>query len=614
MCGVTAIFAYHPSSPLVDREELVRIRDSMSTRGPDAMGEWFSSNGRVAVGHRRLSIIDLSDQAAQPMCNADQSVVLSFNGEIYNYGELRAKLEKQGRRFRSSSDTEVILQLYELKGEAMLDDLRGMFAVIVWDKKRNTLLLARDAYGIKPLYYANDGWTIRVASQVKALIAGGKVSLETDPAGRVGFFLFGSVPEPYTSFQEIRSVPAGGLIRVDERGPSNPVIWQSLSRIYADAARESSPIDPREAEAMARSALLDTVRHHLVSDVPVGAFLSSGIDSSAIVGLMGDAGRHSVETITLAFPEFVGRTNDESRIAEQTADTYGTRHSTHYVSESEFRDEVRNILDAMDQPSIDGVNTWFVSRAAADSGLKVCLSGLGGDELFGGYPSFGDIPKWVRTMRIPSKVPLLGAACQRGFALLGLDSMGISPKAGGFVSYAGTFPGAYLLRRGLFMPWELPEVLGDDASREGLRRLRLIDHIGASLRPDPGTAFARVACMESSLYLRNQLLRDADWAGMAHSLEIRVPLVDTTLLRRIAPIGTSTASGMSKRLLASAPSVPLDDEIAARRKTGFTVPIETWLSNLRDTLDSWRSVPALTRSGCHWARRLAYAVASQSVP
>jgi len=317
--------------------------------------------------------------------------------------------------------------------------------------------------------------------------------------------------------------------------------------------------------------------------------------------------------MTLAFPEFAEQTHDESRIAERTARIYGTRHTTHRVSEAEFRGELANILEAMDQPSIDGINTWMVSKAASDSGLKVCLSGLGGDELFGGYPSFREIPQWVRKMRIPSHVPLLGTVCRLGFDLLGLESLGMSPKAGGFVTYAGTYPGAYLLRRGLFMPWELPEILGEDTTREGLRRLRLLEHIGGALRPDPGTAFARVACMESSLYLRNQLLRDADWAGMAHSLEIRVPLVDATLLGKIAPVAKSTRLGVSKNLLASAPSVPFGDEVVLRGKTGFTIPIEAWMSNLRDTLDSWRRVPALTKSGCHWARRLAYAVAHQSV-
>jgi asparagine synthase (glutamine-hydrolysing) len=381
-----------------------------------------------------------------------------------------------------------------------------------------------------------------------------------------------------------------------------------VSRIYSDDELDDAPKATGELEETVRAALLDSVKHHLVSDVPVGAFLSSGIDSSAVVGLTRDAGEYPIETVTLAFSEFATQIQDESRIAEQTAKTYRTRHTTHRVSEAEFRGQLPNILQAMDQPSIDGINTWMVSKAASDSGLKVCLSGLGGDELFGGYPSFQEIPRWVRGMRIPSHVPLLGSVCRLGFDLFGLESFGISPKAAGFVTYAGTYPGAYLLRRGLFMPWELPGIIGEDATREGLRRLGFLDHIGESLRPDPGTAFARVACMESSLYLRNQLLRDADWAGMAHSLEIRVPLVDTTLLGAIASIAKSGRSEISKRMLVAAPSIPFGDAVATRKKTGFTVPIEAWMSNLRDTLDAWRRVPALTRSSCHWARRLAYAV------
>lgn len=612
MCGVTAIYAFHPSAPPADRQELLRMRDSMRARGPDAKGEWFSDDCRLAIGHRRLSVIDLSERAAQPMCNSDQSVVLSFNGEIYNYPALRSDLEKDGWRFKSQSDTEVILRLYELKGEAMFHDLRGMFAVLIWDQKRQMLVMARDAYGIKPLYYANDGWTVRVASQVKALLAGGRVSRQPDPAGSAGFFLFGSVPEPYTSFQEIRAVPSGSIVRVDRRGPSEPSVWQSIPNIYSQARHEAKRVDAIDAGHIAKNALLDSVKHHLVSDVPVGMFLSSGVDSNAVLGLARDAGATSLESTTLAFAEYAGELNDECRIAEQSARAYGTRHTTHHVSESEFRAQLPTILAAMDQPSIDGINTWLVSKAAADAGLKVCLSGLGGDELFAGYPSFKDLPRWVRGMRIPSRIPLLGALWRRGFHMLRMDSLGLSPKAGGFATFAGSYPGAYLLKRGLFMPWELPELLGAEAAREGLRRLRLLEHIGNSLQPDPGTAYARVACLESCLYLRNQLLRDADWAGMAHSVEIRVPLVDTTLLAELAPLAYCKGVGMNKLLLAAAPSNPFASGIIDRRKTGFMVPIDSWMQNLRDTLDAWRRVPALARDGCHWARRLAYSIAEQA--
>ena len=612
MCGIAAIFSFHSAAPPIDRAELVRIRDHMRLRGPDAEGEWYSDDGRLGIGHRRLSIIDPSEHGRQPMLNARQNLVLSFNGEIYNYKALRKTLEKEGRVFRTMTDTEVILHLYEMKGEAMLNDLRGMFALALWDHDQGKLLLARDPYGIKPLYYANDGWTVRIASQVKALLAGGNVSRQIDPAGHVGYFLFGSVPEPYTSYQEIREVPAGSTVCIDALGPSAPRIWKNISAQFAAAKDARHPRDFDEASEIVREAMRDTIEHHLVSDVPVGAFLSSGVDSTALVGLASESRMQQLETITLAFPEFSGRRDDESPGAEYTARMYGTKHTTCHVPEAEFREDLPGILDAMDQPSIDGINTWMVSKKASELGLKVCLSGIGGDELFGGYPSFRQIPKWVRAMSIPSRTPFLGKLVRMGFRLTRAESVGLNPKAAEFVTYAGTFPGSYLLKRGLFLPSELPGLLGKEIAVEGLRRLKVQNHIKNAMHPDPGTDFGRVACLESSLYLRNQLLRDADWAGMAHSLEVRVPLVDSTLLSHIAPIAYTRFMGLGKTLLASSPTKVVDAVAAGTHKTGFSTPIEPWLSNLRDTLDAWRSVPSLAKNGCHWARRFAYAVHEQS--
>ena len=217
MCGIAGIYAYHYAANAVDRGELRRIRDHMAARGPDGLGEWYSEDERVAFGHRRLSIIDLSKEGAQPMASADGKLIVTFNGEIYNYRQLRASLEARGRTFRTQTDTEVLLYLYAEKGEAMVHDLRGMFAFGLWDAEKRALLLARDPYGIKPLYYADDGWTLRFASQVKALVAAGNISRNPEPAGWVGFCLFGSVPEPFTTYQEIRALPAGSLLWVNSR-------------------------------------------------------------------------------------------------------------------------------------------------------------------------------------------------------------------------------------------------------------------------------------------------------------------------------------------------------------------------------------------------------------
>jgi asparagine synthase (glutamine-hydrolysing) len=604
MCGIAGIYAYHYAANPVDRAELRRIRDHMAARGPDGLGEWYSEDERVAFGHRRLSIIDLSEQGAQPMTSGDGKLIVTFNGEIYNYRQLRASLEARGYRFRTQTDTEVLLHLYAEKGEAMVHDLRGMFAFGLWDAEKSALLLARDPYGIKPLYYADDGWTLRFASQVKALVAAGNISRNPEPAGWVGFCLFGSVPEPFTTYQEIRALPAGSALWVNRTGTHKTKQYCSIAETYCDTKTAGTRDDDLR---VASDALLDSVRHHLVADVPVGAFLSSGIDSGALVGLMRDAGQHDIQTVTVAFEEFRGTSEDEAPIAADVAAQYGTRHTTRVVTEQEFRNDLPKILDAMDQPTIDGLNTWFVSKAARELGLKVAISGLGGDELFGGYPSFRDVPLWVRAMSIPGRIPGLGDLARH--MLTGVfSSQSLNPKAAGLLKYGGSYAGAYFLRRGLFMPWELHSVLDKDTARLGLRRLKPIRHIEAMLQPKPSTAFGRIAVLESALYMRNQLLRDTDWASMAHSLEVRVPLVDIKLLARLSPIVARDRS-RSKRLLANSPRAPLPPKVVERPKTGFVTPLQTWLQR-DDRIQEWRRVPALAADRCAWARRWAFQVSA----
>jgi asparagine synthase (glutamine-hydrolysing) len=419
--------------------------------------------------------------------------------------------------------------------------------------------------------------------------------------------LFGSVPEPFTTFQEIRALPAGTTLWVDCVGTRPTRQYFSLAQAYRSAEGRSSGSSASDAQVALHEALRDSMRHHLVADVPVGAFLSSGIDSAALVGLMRDVGQNDIETVTLAFEAFRGKSEDEAPLAAEIARQYGTRHTIRVVTQKEFGDDLPKIIDAMDQPTIDGLNTWFVSKAARELGLKVAISGLGGDELFGGYPSFRDIPLWVRAFALPSRIPGLGEAARRLLSAIGEAVPRFSPKAAGLVKYGGTYAGAYLLRRGLFMPWELEAILGPEMTQRGLRRLDPLRHIGKELRGGPTSDFAKVAVLESGLYMRNQLLRDTDWASMAHSLEVRVPLVDAVLLRQTAAVlGRRTA--VSKRLLATAPRLPLPERIINRPKTGFTTPIQTWLQ--RDSrIQHWRKVPSVAAKTCPWARRWACEIA-----
>jgi len=564
----------------------------MHDRGPDGKGEWYSEDDRVGLGHRRLAIIDLSDDGAQPMISSCGRYVISYNGEIYNYRALRAELEQEETRFYTDSDTEVLLAMFARYGTDMFARLRGMYAIAIWDKKKRRLLLARDPYGIKPLYYADDGWTCRVASQVMALRAGGQISDDPEPAGQVGFLLFGSVPEPFTCWREIRSVPAGSYLWVDRLG-AGP------SKIHFDLPGLFSVNDEVEKFTTLAAAIKDSVQHHLVADVPIGAFLSAGVDSSVLVSMMTQRSAGPVKTVTIGFEEFQGTDIDEVPLAEQIAAAFHTEHSTRLLSREEFEQDLPTILSAMDQPSIDGVNTWFASKACAEIGLKVAISGLGGDEVAAGYPSFSALPKWQRRVRFANWIPGLGILLRAVLVPL-LPAMGINVKAAGMVEYAGSLAGGYLLKRGLFMPWELSRLVGRDLATEGLRRLNPIAGLENSGYRRPMQPEGRISVLEQSAYLRNQLLRDTDWASMAHSLEVRVPFVDRVLQRYMFQSGTTV-----KKAEIAGVSGQLPTAIVSRRKTGFTTPVGQWIQNSGDVTNTRKKHE-------HWARNWARSIYRQT--
>jgi asparagine synthase (glutamine-hydrolysing) len=573
MCGIVAIFAYAPNAAPAMPGELEAIRDRMAARGPDGTGAWRSPDGRVALGHRRLSIIDLRAVANQPMEYDNGRLRIVFNGEIYNYKAIKAKLTALGHVFQTDSDTEVLLHLYDRYGAEMVKHLRGMFAFALWDERRAGMLLARDPFGIKPLYIADDGRTLRVASQVKALLASSRVDASPEPAGHVGFFLWGNVPDPFTLYRGIRALPAGTTMWVDRQRSQPPKRFFEIGKIFAEGEANPAPADAAKRAALLREALLDTVRHHLVADVPVGTFLSAGIDSTTIVGLATELGAANLNTVTLGFREFEGGANDETALAELVARQRHTSHQTRWVLGRDFAAERDRLFAAMDQPSIDGVNTYFVAKAARETGLKVALSGLGGDELFGGYPSFAQIPQLVRSLSPLAAIKWPGRLL-RGIASPWLGKV-TSPKYAGTLEYGTSWGGAYLLRRSLFMPWELDALLPRDMVRAGLEKLQTLEQLEATVE-DIRSPRLKVSALELSWYMRNQLLRDSDWAGMAHSIEIRVPFVDAELFRRLAPLLASDHPP-GKRDMADTLQTKLPDPILNRAKTGFVVPVRDWL-------------------------------------
>ncbi len=555
MCGLNGVLRLTPEAPAIDRAELVRVRDSMKSRGPDGAGEWLDPSGRVGFGHRRLAIIDLSAAGAQPMHSADGRLTIVFNGEIYNYRELREALAREGVPLRSASDTEVILALYERDGAAALGRLRGMFALALWDARAGRLTLARDLHGVKPLYYAVANGVLRFASQVKALEVSGAVSTGIDDAGLAGFLMWGAVPEPLTIRPGVAALPAGHLLEIGASGVPEPRPWT------ADAAPGRTP----------ELALSDSVAAHLVADVPVGVFLSAGLDSALIAALARRLLPEPPTTLTLAFDRFAGSVDDEAPLAAQIARRLGTRHVEHRLGDAEIEALWPGALAAMDQPSIDGFNTFLVSRAAAAHGLKVVLSGLGGDELFGSYPSFRDVPRWTRWAARGAAVPGLRRAWPR------LARAQSRPKLAGLLRHGATLGGAYALRRAVYLPEELPSLLGPERAAAGLAGYDAIAHAErvAASAAEPWLAVQK---LESELYLRHQLLRDADWASMAHSVELRVPFVDARLSAQLAASGFEPARTQGKAALVRRLAPELPEACFGRRKTGFSVP----LPGLRD--------------------------------
>lgn len=607
MCGIAGLFSLRDTGGLDIPGVLARMSSVLATRGPDASGLWIAPAGNLGFAHRRLSIIDVAARSDQPMHSADGRYTIDFNGEIYNYRELREDLIAKGHTFRTTSDTEVLLGMFAQYGAEMLNRLRGMYAFALWDNRSGELFLARDPFGIKPLYYAEANGVFYFASQVRALLQAPGVDLREEPAGHVGFFVWGSVPEPYTLYRGIHCLPSGSWLQVTGHGVATP---QRYASPVAEALQFDSgaiPASQNEADAQVHDALAESLRMHEVADVPVAIFLSAGIDSGMIAALAAESG-NQVETLTLGFDLLRGSANDETVLAARVAEHYGLPHHTRFVGQSTFLEHRERLLELMDQPTMDGVNTYLISWLAHERGFKVALSGLGGDELFGGYPGFHQIPATVHSLRWASAVPWVG----RGFRVVSqaLVSRLTSPKYASLLEYGGTWGGTYLLRRGLFMPWELPAFLDPELVRVGWRDLGTIRQMNALVRPFGDMEnvsrhqadFLRVSALEMTYYMRTQLLRDADWAGMAHSVEIRVPFLDIALLRQLSPVRASRFAPR-KPLVVNCLRNPLPAEVLERPKSGFSVPVREWMQNpAADRQNSEESSPRFADRGLrNWA-------------
>jgi asparagine synthase (glutamine-hydrolysing) len=564
VCGIAGVVCHGDT---VASEIAVSLDRALAHRGPDGGAAWRSPDGDALFVHRRLAIIDPGPSGMQPMHTPDGRHHIVFNGEIYNYRELRHDLEGRGERFATASDTEVLLRLLARDGVASLSRVRGMFAFAWWDSDSHTLLVSRDRFGIKPLYVARRGRRIAFASEVHALVDAGLAGDNVDPAGVLAFLSWGSIPQPLTWAADIESVPPGSWIRWCRDGRRADGIFASIADAYAGPG---SAHDEQELRARVAAAVQSSVAAHLVADVPVGVFLSGGIDSSAILSAAVHAGAASLDTYTVCFDD----RSSEHEYARRVAESFGASHHELSLDASRIESDLPSIVSCLDQPTLDGVNTFYVSKAVASTGIKAVLSGIGGDELFGGYPSFRRLPRAVRLRRAAG-----AAAPAVAPAVAAVLPTRLSERWRQFACSNGRIDDAYRTQRGLFMPAELDRIAGAALRDRWEAVTSRVQAVEADLfRGSASTIEGDVARLETRVYLGSQLLRDVDAMSMAHGLEVRVPFVDHELLAAVWPdLGAFPVLMRNKRLLHETLARPLPEETVHRPKQGFTLPFAAWM-------------------------------------
>ena len=551
MCRINGIIDKRSEFHVAD---VIAMRDIMHRGGPDHAGLYTEENEGLFLGHRRLSIIDLCETGNQPMLSTDNNIVLVFNGEIYNYRSLRDDLVAQGMNFRTQSDTEVIINAYKKWGLNSFSRFRGMFAIALYDKNRQELILARDHAGIKPLYYFADHASLYFASEIRAFKQL-KPGWPENPDWRTYFLTYGYLPGNITTLKNIFSLEKGSY-RV-----YNVKTLESRKGYFNQDFYSEDIVNYDEARLQIRKSLEIAVQRHLVADAPLGLFLSGGIDSSLLT-LLASKYKKNLHTLSITFNE---NNYSEKKYQDLIARKVNSNHQSFLLTKEIFVDSLPDILQAMDQPSSDGINSYFISKFAKEAGLKAVLSGLGADELFGGYPSFKRTKLLGRLKKIPSFI-------------LGISDMHSQDKFKKlrFLKEESAI-GDYLFNRGYFIPSETARLLALDEKEVASRVFNVpIPEFLTSISAGNKTSY-----MESSLYMEGQLLKDTDFMSMWHSIEVRVPFLDYDLIKYVQTIKSDLKFGnkQGKFLLIDSFSDVLPQEIWNRKKQGFTFPFDIWMKD-----------------------------------
>ncbi|MGH9714573.1 MAG: asparagine synthase (glutamine-hydrolyzing) [Candidatus Acidiferrales bacterium] len=574
MCGIAGIAAAEKNPRFYGAAE--RMAAALGHRGPDSQG--VQDLGQCLLANTRLAIVDLSERGRQPMCNEDSTVWITYNGECYNANELRPLLLERGHQFRSDTDTEIILHLYEEYGEDCVEHLRGMFAFAIWDARAKKLLLARDRLGIKPLYYAAGQNSILFASEIKSLLASELVPRKLDPAGVRAFLELGHVPPPWSAIQGVKPLDAGHFGIWQNGNFRSKPYWKLPAASNGNQQRR-----PVEIAGELREILLESSRLQLMSDVPIALFLSGGVDSAVLGALMHRAGANQLTALTIGFEE---KSFDESDASWRTADSLGISRRVIRMPASRTKDSLDHAFWAMDQPTVDGVNTYWISRAGAEAGFKVALSGQGGDELFGGYESLSRFGRFSHLASLLSRIPQFA-----GRGLLDHEALPFRwRKLSYLVGADDPFVAAQLAVRVLFPEKDAcallnPELASVNSHSEAAK------HIAEWAEETKGQNLEeRIAFLDFPAHLEARLLRDGDAMSMAHSLELRPVFLDHVIVDYVMALPISLRL-RNKRLLLDAMRgwmpAELHADLSTRPKRGFTFPFARWLSDgLRETVAS----------------------------
>ncbi|MGI4019956.1 MAG: asparagine synthase (glutamine-hydrolyzing) [Janthinobacterium lividum] len=576
------------------RNNISKMCLAMQHGGPDGKGQFLSDKNSICFGHRRLALIDLSADADQPMTDVTGNYTITFNGEIYNYPELKIELQNLGYQFKNQSDTEVILVAYAHWGTAAFHHFNGMFAFALFDKNLQKVFLVRDESGMKPLYYRIKNKELLFASEIRAFR---KIGInQNHPDWKILFLAFGFMPEPVTILNEVLMLPQASYLEWNVAAE----IWKISN--YLQPKTTTPIINLEEAKLQIRQKLHDAVNCHLIADAPIGVFLSGGIDSGIIALEASTLKGSNLHTLSLTFEE---SDYDESKFQQILADKMGSQHHQLNIKAADFNEQSAKILKAMDQPSADGINTWFVSNLARKSGLRAVLSGLGGDELFGGYPSFKRI----------SLLRKLDALLSENTLKLFQNSPVEAYQKLAYLSLRSDL-GYYLALRGYFAPKQIAAILNIPV-KEVWTKITQFEYPANSEKNNNLLA----AKLEQDLYMKNQLLRDTDAMSMQHGIEIRIPFLDTEFLTCINAISSNLRfdQKLSKGFLIKSYQNILPTEIWKRKKMGFSFPLQKWLKQNPITVELQNSknpsIASFTQDflqdKLHWSKIIALCLVSE---